>query len=509
MSPCLSDAGFLFYLGQKYWFQLAEKSLSVIIFLYMKRSEAFFSIIQIPLDYLAIIAAALAAYFVRFSGYALTIRPATAAVAFNTFVQVSLILAAAWILIFSAYGLYAIGRPRKLTDELGRIIGACTFGVMLAILAIFFRREFFASRFIVLAAWGFSVLFVFFARLFLRACRRLLLRSGVGIHRLVLVGAGKNAETLLREFAAHPALGFRVEKVFADFNADVKKEIFDLRIADKIDEIFFTKAGATRSEIIELNDFASDARLPLKYTSDPYAAETALTDIAIVSGVPVVEIKKTRLDGWGRIYKRFFDFIFALLFIIILSPVFLLVAILIKLTSRGPVIYLNERVGDEGKLLNVFKFRTMYSKYCVGRQFGHEAEALEFEQKLIGVRGIKSGPVYKIKNDPRITPLGRILRRTSFDELPQLCNVLIGNMSFVGPRPHQPREVEKYARHQLQVLNIKPGITGMAQVSGRSDLDFEDEVRLDTYYLENWSLALDLYIILKTPFVVLNGRGSY
>ena len=475
----------------------------------MKRSEAFFSIIQIPIDYLAIIAAAFAAYFIRFAGLALTIRPAVSVVPFYDYAAAAVGIGAAWIFIFAAYGLYSIGRPRRFLDELGRIIGACTLGIMLAILVIFFRREFFASRFIILAAWGLAITFVFFFRMVLRMIRRLLLHAGIGTHRIAIIGTGKNADVLIREFAVRHALGFRVEETFDEFNEETEKELRRLRQADKIDEIFFVKIGATRAEIAALNDFAGEAHLSLKYTSDPYAAEIPLTDITSMAGVPVVEIKKSRLTGWGRIYKRFFDFVFALIFLIILSPILLLIALVIRLTSSGPVIYLNERLGEDGKPFDVFKFRTMRSAFCIGRQFRSQEDALAFEGRLIREQGIKAGPVYKIKNDPRVTAVGRFLRHTSLDELPQLLNVLIGNMSFAGPRPHQPREVEKYARHHLKVLNIKPGITGMAQVSGRSDLEFEDEVWLDTYYIENWSLALDLYIILKTPIVVLRGGGAY
>jgi lipopolysaccharide/colanic/teichoic acid biosynthesis glycosyltransferase len=146
----------------------------------------------------------------------------------------------------------------------------------------------------------------------------------------------------------------------------------------------------------------------------------------------------------------------------------------------------------------------------IGPQFQDSMKKnLELEQKLIKEKSIKEGPVYKIANDPRITPIGNFIRRWSIDELPQFFNVLQGNMSIIGPRPHQPREVEKYTPEQKSVLAIKPGITGMAQISGRSDLSFEDEVRLDTWYIENWSIWLDLYILLKTPLAVFKRKGVY
>jgi lipopolysaccharide/colanic/teichoic acid biosynthesis glycosyltransferase len=158
---------------------------------------------------------------------------------------------------------------------------------------------------------------------------------------------------------------------------------------------------------------------------------------------------------------------------------------------------------------NVYKFRSMYREYSIGPQFkkyADQQEALALEKKLISQKSARKGPVYKIVNDPRRTGVGRFIERTSLDELPQLFNVFAGTMSLVGPRPHQPREVEKYQGYQRRVLDIKPGISGLAQISGRSDLDFEEEVKLDTYYIENWSLMLDFWIMIKTPWVVLNRK---
>jgi lipopolysaccharide/colanic/teichoic acid biosynthesis glycosyltransferase len=156
------------------------------------------------------------------------------------------------------------------------------------------------------------------------------------------------------------------------------------------------------------------------------------------------------------------------------------------------------------------KYCSMYQKDSTGVQFGDAGQAaLAREEELIKLHNTRTGPIYKIGNDPRVTPFGRWLRRWSIDELPQFFNVLKGDMSLVGPRPHQPREVDAYQPHHRRVLAIRPGITGLAQISGRSDLSFEDEVRLDTWYIENWSPALDLYILLKTPFAVLYRKGAY
>jgi len=232
--------------------------------------------------------------------------------------------------------------------------------------------------------------------------------------------------------------------------------------------------------------------------------------VSAVSGIPIIELGRTRLSGWGRIWKRFIDVTGSIFFIIFFSPVFLAVSALILLETGHPIFYKNERVGPGGKKFFILKFRSMYKDDCTGEQFGRSGEkALLKETELIREQNAKNGPVYKIKNDPRVTPLGRFIRRWSLDELPQFINVLKGEMSLVGPRPHQPREVRNYTKEQRKLLLIKPGITGLAQISGRSDLNFNDESQLDIFYLENWSIWLDFYIMIKTFGVVLFGRGSY
>jgi exopolysaccharide biosynthesis polyprenyl glycosylphosphotransferase len=223
-----------------------------------------------------------------------------------------------------------------------------------------------------------------------------------------------------------------------------------------------------------------------------------------ISGIPLLSLKPTSLDGWGRVVKRIFDIFGAAIGLIILSPVFLITAIAIKLDSKGTIIfkYLDDgsrvkRVGEHGKLFNFYKFRSMHPNT-------HNLRYTE----LAKLNQREGTPMVKIKNDPRVTRVGKFIRNTSIDELPQLWNVLKGDISLVGPRPHLPEEVAKYDKHHKFVLSIKPGITGLAQISGRSDLDFEREIQLDTYYIENWSIWMDIKIILKTFAVVFAGKAA-
>jgi lipopolysaccharide/colanic/teichoic acid biosynthesis glycosyltransferase len=228
-----------------------------------------------------------------------------------------------------------------------------------------------------------------------------------------------------------------------------------------------------------------------------------------LAGIPIVSLRRTALDGWGRVVKRAADIIFSLLAITIFSPVMFIAAILIWFETGRPIIYKNERVGIRGRTFLTYKFRTMYQKDSTGVQFGSEGKRAEAREKtLIKKQSIKDGPIYKIANDPRVTQIGRFLRRTSIDELPQFFNVLMGSMSVVGPRPHQPREVAGYIKSHRTVLSVKPGITGLAQISGRSDLSYEDEARLDVLYIERWHLLLDCIIVLKTPFILFKKRRA-
>jgi len=214
-----------------------------------------------------------------------------------------------------------------------------------------------------------------------------------------------------------------------------------------------------------------------------------------LGGLPVLELKPTPLDGWGKVLKRIFDLLCSALGVVLLAPLFILISFLIKLDSRGPVFYRARRVGAFGKEFKMYKFRTMVD------------DADKLKNKLAQLNE-REGPLFKLRDDPRITRIGRFLRRTSLDELPQLFNVFKSEMSLVGPRPHEPAEVARYAKHHKRLLTIKPGITALAAISGRSSLPFEKEVQLDTHYIENWSLLWDIIIILKTVWVVLKGEHN-
>lgn len=242
--------------------------------------------------------------------------------------------------------------------------------------------------------------------------------------------------------------------------------------------------------------------------SAPVEPELDTADAVVIdlrSGEPIVEIHSFIPDshgllaapGWARALKRTVDVAGATVALLLLSPILLVTALAVAVTSSGPVLFAQERVGANGKTFKMLKFRSMYR------------DAEERREQLESLNAHKSGPIFKIHDDPRITPLGRIIRKLSIDELPQLLNVLGGSMSLVGPRPPLPREVSTYTAWHSQRLLVKPGITCIWQVSGRSGIDFDTWVEMDLDYIENWSLGLDLRLMARTIPAVLTMRGAY
>jgi exopolysaccharide biosynthesis polyprenyl glycosylphosphotransferase len=467
----------------------------------LKKSELIFSVVLVPLDFLMLILAAMAAYFLRFQSLA-QLSPVIYEMPFWGFLKIASFMGLLWLVIFALSGLYTIGGTRRILDELAKIFVACSAGLGVIIILIFFNRDLFSSRFIIFAAWIFAIIFVSFGRSIVRFVQRALFRRGIGAHRTVIVGEDKAADVLVNEFYKNSGLGLKVIKRYRKFDEETARELDELSKTAGVDEVIQAQSGASRDETMGLIDFCDERHIVFRYSTDIFSVQAAKIDIRDYAGVPVAEIKQTRLEGWGKIYKRIFDIIGSLVLIIITSPIMILTAIAIKLDSRGPVFWSKlddgspvQRIGQHGEPFHYFKFRSM-------RPGTHNLRYTELAEQ-----DTRKGPLVKIKNDPRVTRVGRFIRRTSIDELPELFLVLAGKMSLVGPRPHLPEEVAKYKKHHKKVLIVKPGITGLAQISGRADLDFEDEIKIDVYYIENWSLKLDLYILFKTPFVVFWGKS--
>lgn len=470
----------------------------------MKRSELFFSAVQLPIDAVMLFLAAITAYWIRNIPQILAVKPKLYTFALEDYIVVVLLVLPLFLFVFALEGLYNIRVTRRFWQEVFGVWKAVSIGLVIIIVVIFLKREWFSSRFIILAAWGFAAFYIPIARYMIHRVQKwLLVKRGIGVHRVLLINGGKKTRFFQKILKTKKQLGYRVVETITDINLHVIK---DIKRKKGIDEIILCDPTVPDDQQEKLVDYCSIHNLAYSYV--PTSLQSARMSLRMLGGEPLFEIAHTPLDGWGKILKRVFDVVVGTILTILLSPIMLVTAILIRIESRGPIIYKNERIGSNGKTFFLYKFRYMKWELSTDKANPNWRKAREFEKQLIAEASVRKGPLYKIKDDPRKTRVGRIIEKYSLDEFPQLFNVLRGEMSLVGPRPHQEREVNKYREYHRRLLTIKPGITGMAQVSGRSDLDFEDEYKLDVIYIEEWSLWLDMMIILKTLPALLRRRGN-
>jgi len=469
-----------------------------------KRSELFFSAIQVPMDMIMIVLAALSAFAIRDIPQILAFQPKLYEFPLRSYLIVVLMVVPLFVLVYALEGLYDLQVTRKFWREALKVFSATSISLVAIIVAIFLKREWFSSRFIILAGWLLAVIYVIIGRYLLQKIQKYLLKKrGTGVHRLLLIGSNGKLDLIKKAIKKNIHAGYHVvgniETASIHVIREIKKKL-------GVDEIIVCDSTLTDSEQEKLIDYCAINNIAYKFI--PTMLQTARFESSIFNGEPIIEVKHTPLDGWGRILKRVFDIIGSVILIIIFSPFMLIAAIVIWLETGSPIIYKNERIGSDGKPFFVYKFRYMKWEYCVTDENKDKQKALKYERELIEKQSLRHGPLYKIKNDPRKTKVGTFIERFSIDELPQLFNVIKGDMSLVGPRPHQKREIEKYNEYHRRLLTIKPGISGMAQVSGRSDLQFENEYKLDVFYIENWSLWLDIQICLKTILVLFKKRRN-
>ena len=456
----------------------------------MNRQEIIFSLLRVPFDFLAVFLAAILAYFVRPISDLIPFVQIPFAeellMPFPQFIEFSFCAAIAFIFIAALDGLYNFISSQGRFWEFLQIVFSVLF-LILAIVSFYalFKTETFFSRGVLLIMSVFTVILSYTFRLILRYFERMLLRRGKGVRKIGLWGDEKLRKHLVKEVES--SLHYEIMYHARTFDeAKINPKDFN--------EIWFIKTEGEEGR--DLLEFAQVNHLLYRFVPDVFGTLHAKVEEGTIGPFPLLAIHPTSLDGWGRIVKRFMDILFSLVAIILLFPFLFILSIFIKLDSSGPIFYVSQRVGKNAKLFNMYKFRSMVS------------DAEKRKKDLEAKSHRKDTPLFKIKNDPRITKFGSFLRRYSIDELPQLWNVFIGDMSLVGPRPHLPNEVDKYSLDQKRVLMIKPGITGISQVSGRSNLEFNEEIRLDLHYIVQWSLLLDFKIIWKTPLVLLKGHGA-
>ncbi len=351
---------------------------------------------------------------------------------------------------------------------------------------------------------------LFLSRIGMHRLHVLLNRNGIGIRRAAVLGSGQSASRVFRRFAKAPELGYEIVGIVSDddpfaerrFDEDRAATIGTIRelsevAADHQLDLIFTLEWNTRDpRHLELARRCREAGLQLRYLSDSTDLLLERTRVHDLTGVSIVTTPagtRERLHDWA---KRGGDVLASLILLLLTAPISLLLLLAIRVDSKGPALFRQKRVTTAGRTFDMFKFRTMV------------AEAEQMRDSL-EASNEASGPIFKIRRDPRVTRVGQFLRRMSLDELPQLLNVLKGDMSMVGPRPALPQEVAGYIDWQRHRLRGRQGMTGLWQISGRSEIAFEEMVLLDLYYLENRSILFDLEIIMATLPAVLFGRGAY
>lgn len=416
-------------------------------------------------------------------------------------------LTALMLLTFGIEGLYNGRRGASFFEEIYAIFNGATTAIVLTIVFFFFYRPQFYSRLIFVYVAGVSVTLLGASRLVERLIRQYLRRRGIGVVRLLIVGGGEMGRTLMRHIVAHPELGFEIVG-FVDDDPERCTDIGrfkalgsthalpDLVQSLNVDEVIITLPWQYHRKIIRVLDQCEREQVRSRIVPDLFQLSLSRVDLDELKGVPLIGTKEPAIKGWGFTIKRMMDVTIASMVLLLLSPVIAVTAILISLDSPGPILFLQTRVGRNGRLFTLYKFRSMHS----GAE--HEMEELRPHNEA-------DGPIFKMKEDPRVTRVGRWLRKFSLDEIPQLWNVLKGDMSLVGPRPALPSEVAQYEAWHRRRLEVPPGLTGLWQTSGRSDITFDEMCLLDIYYAERWSPLLDTVIFLKTIPVVLLGRGAY
>jgi exopolysaccharide biosynthesis polyprenyl glycosylphosphotransferase len=449
-----------------------------------------------------------AAYWVRYDlQWFRSVDPANYA-PFRMYIPFALVLTVLLMLAYKLGGVYDQPRGAAWLDEVYALVGGTTTGIVIVTAITFWFRPQVYSRLMFIWAGGIIVTLLSLGRLIKRWVLESRMRRGIGVDRLLIVGAGEVGRRLMRNIVAQPELGYQVIG-FVDDDPDKNKTdigrfkalggIDNLpRVVQEkaIDEVIVTLPWMHHRKILGIMRQCEREQVRARIVPDLFQLALSRVDIEDLGGIPIIGVKEVSITGWNLAFKRASDIVLSLAALILLSPLTLLISVAIKLDSPGPILFKQVRVGKGGRRFVFHKFRSM-------------RQGAEGERRQLAARDEVMGATFKIRHDPRCTRVGRFLRRTSLDELPQFYNVLRGEMSLVGPRPAIPSEVEQYQEWHRRRLEIPPGITGLWQVSGRSQLTFDEMCLLDIYYLENWSPLLDLKIALKTIPAVLAGRGAY
>jgi Undecaprenyl-phosphate glucose phosphotransferase len=434
--------------------------------------------------------ALVAAYFIRFRA---DMIPAPLGIPpMEPYLSLLMLLLPLHALALRAVGLYEYRHERTKADEAFVVVQGTTLATLLLVAGTFFFRSFSYSRWFMLVFWAFDVVAVFGVRLAIRDVVRALRRHGRFVRRALVVGAGELGQEVVRRLRAHPEFGVRVVG-YLDDRLPVGERIEGREVLGgceavtrilgdyRVDQLYLALPLEAHHEVLKVLNAIEGELVDVKMVPDVLQFVTLRAAVEELEGLPVIHLAQSPITGWARLLKRGMDLLLGTIGLLVLAPALGVIALLIRMSSPGPVFYRQERTGLDGRSFEIIKFRTMPD--------GTEGD---------------TGPVWSTRGDRRPTRLGQRLRRFSLDELPQLWNVVTGDMSLVGPRPERPFFVHQFKTFIPQYMlrhKVKSGLTGWAQVNGlRGDTSLEKRIEYDLYYIQNWSLALDVKILLLTLY---------
>jgi len=406
-----------------------------------------------------------------------------------------------WLVVFTFFGLYRERYASSRFDELVTVVKVVTVGILVLFLVLFVETlDPHSARSLILVYWGAIIVFVALGRIVVRSIQKLLILRGKGLHRALIVGWSDVLDSLYDEVARYPEAGLSIVgavRLKRDEQGTLTSandhRVEDLpRLIDELDvqDVLIALGPNDGDQLMEVLRLTDGKPVTLKLVPDFYSIIGGMARTEHMYGLPLIEVLPEPMQAWEQSLKRLMDFVVSLVVLVVGLPLWLLLGLIIRLTSHGPAIYRQRRIGQKGKEFTMYKFRTMRK----------DAEA-------------DTGPVWATEDDPRYTAVGRWLRKTRLDEVPQFFNVLVGNMSLVGPRPERPFFVDKLAKEiplYSRRHRVKPGITGWAQVKWKYDSSLEDvqqKVKYDLFYIENMSLRRDLQILFRTVYTALRGSG--
>ena len=426
----------------------------------------------------------------------------------SDYIPFALILSILLPITFKLDGVYQNRRGQSWYDQLYAIINATAKGTVVLLALTFGFRPLVYSRLLFLEAAVLIVLLTGLSRLVKGFIEARLRRRGIGVDRVLIVGGGELGRTVIRTIVARPELGYQIVGLVDDNpdkgHTDIGRikglggldKLAEIVSAETVDQVFITLPWMYHRKITGIVRECQKKRVRARIVPDLFQMSLSQVDVDDLGGIPLIGVREVTINRWQRALKRVMDVTLATIIGLLLLPLLGSIALAIRLDSPGPALFRQLRVGKSGRQFWCYKFRSMH-------------QGAENDLERLKAYNEADGPLFKMRNDPRQTRVGRWLRRTSLDELPQFYNVLRGEMSLVGPRPPLPSEVAQYEAWQMRRLEVAPGITGMWQVSGRSNLTFDEMCLLDIYYIENWSPSLDIKILLQTVPEVFTGSGAF